>query len=79
MESLTMPRFSIPLGLVAASVAFVAGSSAHAANTQSWLSSTGSGTACTRAAPCNNFITAQTATLPGGVISVLDGGELPTL
>jgi hypothetical protein len=46
--------------------------SAYALNNHSWVSSTGSGTACTRTAPCGDFSTAQDATAAGGVISVLD-------
>src|ERR1700732_1328816 len=49
--------------------------SAFAQNTESWVSSTGSGNACTRAAPCGGFSTAQAATFAGGVISVLDPGN----
>src|SRR5260370_41228996 len=41
----------------------------------SWVSSTGSGVACTRTAPCALFAFAQTVTNAGGVISVLDPGD----
>jgi hypothetical protein len=48
---------------------------AHAQSAHTWLSSTGGGTACTRAAPCAGFSRAHDATAPGGVISVLDSGD----
>jgi hypothetical protein len=60
----------LPLAL--ASLLFV--NSAYAQNAHSWVSSTGSGTFCTRAAPCATFKIAMTATNAGGVISVLDSG-----
>jgi hypothetical protein len=62
-------------GLAVALVSLLTTASAYALNTQSWVSSTGSGTACTRASPCANFVTAQTATNANGVISVLDPGN----
>ncbi len=40
-----------------------------------WVTSTGTGTACTRAQPCGDFDTAKFATNAGGVISVLDPGD----
>jgi len=47
--------------------------SAHAATIDhTWVSSTGSGIACTRAAPCADFFIAEAATNAGGVISALD-------
>jgi hypothetical protein len=49
--------------------------SAYALNDHSWVSSTGSGTTCTRPAPCVDFNAAQSATNPGGVISVIDPGD----
>ena len=51
--------------------------SAYALNSHSWVSSTGTGNACTRLAPCADFDTAQTATLAGGVISLLDPSNIP--
>jgi hypothetical protein len=62
-------------GLVAVLASWLTAGSAYALNDHSWVSSTGSGTACTRAAPCQLFFTAQTATNAGGVISVLDPGD----
>jgi hypothetical protein len=53
--------------------------SAFALNDHSWVSSTGSGTACTRVAPCALFSTALTATNARGVISVLDPGDYGNL
>jgi hypothetical protein len=60
-------------GLLALVSCLTAGS-AFAQNDHSWVSSTGSGTACTRAAPCANAMTAQSVTNAGGVISILDSG-----
>jgi hypothetical protein len=63
-------------GLAVALASWLTAGSAYAQNTHSWVSaSTGTGTACTRAVPCSSFANAQTATLPGGVISVLDPGD----
>ncbi|MBV9219078.1 MAG: right-handed parallel beta-helix repeat-containing protein [Methylobacteriaceae bacterium] len=50
-------------------------SSAHAENLRSWVASYGSGTACTRAAPCADFVTALAATAPGGEINCVDQGD----
>ena len=61
--------------LAVALVSLLAAGSAYALNDHSWVSSTGSGTTCTRAAPCSNFSTAHDATNAGGVISVLDSGD----
>jgi hypothetical protein len=62
-------------GLAVALASLLTAGSAYAQNTHSWVSSAGSGTACTRATPCVSFLTAQTVTNPGGVISVLDAGD----
>ena len=69
-----MARFSFPLALVAIVFVFATGA-AQAAQDHSWVSSTGSGTTCSRATPCGNFATAHDATNPGGIISVLDPGD----
>jgi hypothetical protein len=64
------------VGLAVALASWLSGGSAYAQTAHNWVSqSTGSGAACTRTAPCADFITAQAATLAGGVISVLDPGE----
>ena len=72
-----MSRFSRPLAIASAILAFVfTAGSAHAATIDhTWVSSTGGGTACTRVSPCANFSTAYTATNAGGVISVVDSGD----
>src|SRR5882757_1106367 len=49
---------------------------AQAANTTSFVSSTGSGTACTRAIPCGDFGVAAAATATGGEIGCLDTGPI---
>jgi hypothetical protein len=48
---------------------------AQAANARSWVSSTGSGSACTRAAPCADFATALLQTNAGGEINCVDQGD----
>src|SRR5262245_26381896 len=48
---------------------------AQATNVRSWVASNGSGSSCTRLAPCANFSTAATQTDPGGVISCVDAGD----
>jgi hypothetical protein len=65
-------------GISLALAGLLTAGSAHAQSAQiahTWVSSTGGGTACTRAAPCANFRDAYAATAPGGVISVLDSGD----
>jgi hypothetical protein len=62
-------------GLAVVLASLLSSNSAFAQNAHSWVSSTGTGTACTRAAPCGAFSTAQTVTDAGGVISVLDPGD----
>src|SRR5258708_25336213 len=47
----------------------------HALNEVSWVSSTGSGAACTRAAPCATFVAALSNTLINGEIRCLDAGN----
>ena len=42
---------------------------------RTWVSSTGMGTDCTRAAPCSLFQTAHNATDPGGEINCADAGS----
>jgi hypothetical protein len=60
-------------------VAWLTANTAFADNDQSWLSSTGTGIACTRVAPCSSFIVAHAATVPNGVISVVDSGDYGTV
>jgi hypothetical protein len=63
------------LGLTVALASWLTAVSAYAGNDHSWVSSTGTGTACTRTAPCVNFFLAQAATNAGGVISILDPAD----
>ena len=42
---------------------------------RTWVSSTGSGALCSRAAPCATFAAAHTATDPGGEINCVDAGD----
>jgi hypothetical protein len=65
----------VSAGLAVALACWLAAAPAYALNEHSWVSSTGTGSACTRAAPCSNFATAQTATSAGGIVSVVDPGE----
>ena len=69
----------LPAGFAVALASLLAADLAFAQdaplNIHSWVSSTGTGSACTRAAPCASFATAQNATVPGGVVSVLDPGD----
>src|SRR5258708_887629 len=66
-------------GLAVALASWLAAGSAYALNDHSWVSTFGSGYACTRTAPCGLFTYAQLATAPGGVISVLDPGDYGNL
>jgi hypothetical protein len=62
-------------GLTVALAAWLTAGSAFG-NDHSWVSaSIGSGTACTRTAPCSTFEAAFLVTNAGGVISVLDPGD----
>ena len=51
---------------------------AYAQNFISFVASTGSGTACTRAAPCSFIPDAIAATETGGSVKCLDSGPFPT-
>ena len=60
------------LGIV---LGFAAVTSAHAqANSHSFVSGNGSGTACTFSAPCANLDLAVTATASGGLVTCVDQG-----
>src|SRR5215831_10926339 len=48
---------------------------AQAANVRSWVASNGSGSACTRLAPCATFAIAAGQTDPGGVINCVDASD----
>jgi hypothetical protein len=67
------------VGLVAVLASSLTAEAAYAQNFHSWVSSTGSGSACTRAAPCPNFNAAISVTDAGGVVSVLDPGDYSEL
>src|SRR5262245_45344904 len=60
---------STSLGVV---LAWMAGGLPAEAAPQTWVSALGSGTTCTRSAPCFHFQVAHDATDPGGVIHCLD-------
>ena len=71
-----MQTSTLPLAIASAVIAIITTAApARAQNFHSWVSAAGSGFACTRAAPCNNFTVAHEATGAGGVISVLDSGD----
>src|SRR4051812_820307 len=42
---------------------------------RTWVSSTGSGAVCSRAAPCATFQAAHDVTTPGGEINCVDAGD----
>jgi hypothetical protein len=54
---------------------FAAAGSALAQNDVSYVASTGSGSLCTRAAPCATLQLAHNATNPNGAIKVVDAGD----
>ncbi len=58
--------FAVGIGLAAP---------AQALNANSWVSSTGSGSTCTRALPCGDFGTAAGVTAAGGVINCVDSAN----
>jgi hypothetical protein len=75
-----MQKFSLPLAIASAVLAFVlTAGPAYALIDHTWVSGTGTGGTCTRAAPCGDFQTAYAATTAGGVISVLDSGDFGAL
>jgi len=76
-----MQKFSHSLVFANAVLGFVltAGSARAATIDHTWVSGTGSGSACTRTAPCATFFDAYNATNAGGVISVLDSGDYGNL
>ena len=60
---------------LAALLALLPAAPAHALPVKTFVSSTGSGTTCSFAAPCADFQTAHDATSPGGQIACLDSGH----
>lgn len=70
----TIPRSIVAAAFAATAFAMMAPASGHAA-VQTWVSSTGSGAACTRAAPCASFAQALMVTDNQGVVSCVDYGE----
>jgi hypothetical protein len=64
-------------GLIAGLLTWLPAAPAQALNFKSFVSSTGSGTACTFAAPCADFQTAHDATSSGGQIACLNSGDFP--
>lgn len=67
--------FAASLAAAIASMTLFSGA-AFALNDESWVSSTGSGSACTQAAPCGTLSGAYAATNPGGTIDVIDSGYI---
>lgn len=65
----------IALFILAVLVTWLPIAPAQALNNKSWVSSTGSGSTCTRALPCGNFQTAHDQTNAGGEIGVIDSGD----
>ena len=69
-----MSTCTLPRALAGAVIAIVVAATPAAAIDHTWVATFGSGTACTRSAPCNTFVAAYNATAAGGLISVLDSG-----
>jgi hypothetical protein len=70
-----MTKIVSAFGVIATALLVLASSGAARAQASiTWLSGTGSGTACTRAAPCASLGAAYAATAAGGEIDILDGG-----
>ena len=59
---------------LAALLALLPAAPAHALSVKTFVSSTGSGTTCSFAAPCGDFQAAHDATFAGGQIACLDSG-----
>jgi hypothetical protein len=76
---LVMTKTGLFAGFMVALASLLSAGSANAQIQHTWVSSTGSGSACTRASPCADFFAAQAATSAGGVISVLDSGDYSTI
>jgi hypothetical protein len=71
-----MRKIPLSIGALGTLLAVVLGAApGYAANVRSWVSASGSGTACTQSAPCANFATALAATASGGQINCLTPGE----
>jgi hypothetical protein len=71
-----MRTFALPLTILGTIlVPLLHAGPAQALNNKSWVSSTGSGSTCTRALPCANFQVAHDQTNAGGEIGVVDSGE----
>ena len=71
-----MRKFALlSANLAAMLVALLPGTPAQALNNVSFVSSTGTGSACTRAAPCPLLGDAISATAPGGEINCVDSGS----
>src|SRR3982750_2848833 len=65
---------AVALLLAAAAIGLLPAAPADAAP-RAFVSSTGSGATCTRAAPCATFQAAHDATDPNGEVNCLDGGD----
>jgi hypothetical protein len=70
-----MPKLVLSLALALATLLALPTTPAQAQNDRSWVSSTGGGSACSRAAPCADFPTAIGQTNAGGEINCVDQGE----
>jgi hypothetical protein len=70
-----MPKLVMSLALTLTTLFALPATPAQALNNRSWVSSTGSGTNCTRAAPCADFQTALGQTNAHGEINCVDQGD----
>ena len=70
-----MTKIVSAFGIIATALLVMASpGAARAQASLTWISGAGSGTACTRAAPCATLTAAYGATAAGGEIDILDGG-----
>jgi hypothetical protein len=74
-----MKRITIVHAVLIALALCLPAAPAQALNGRSWVASNGSGSTCSRAAPCLTFQDAHNATSPGGEINCVDAGDYQPL
>src|SRR5260370_735442 len=70
-----MPKLVMSFALMLTTLFALPIGPAQAQNARSWVASFGSGSTCSRAAPCANFETALVVTNAGGEINCVDQGD----
>jgi hypothetical protein len=70
-----MHKLILSLALILTTLFALQIAPAEAQNPRSWVASYGSGTSCSRSAPCANFETALGQTNAGGEINCVDQGD----